>query len=629
MKIASPSDLEKLENIGRTTLYPAQLKISIGMSTCGIAAGAGVLFKRFQEEAGRRNVDLMLTATGCLGYCQKEPLVDIRLPGKGRVLYARVSVEDIAGMLDVLANGRWPDTKALAIIPEETGEGKDTPAGLPDVPMLPELPFFARQHKIVLKNCGLIDPFSIEEYVARGGYRALAQVLQDGNPQRVIDAIIQSGLRGRGGGGFPTGRKWQVCSRTAEKTRFIICNADEGDPGAYMDRTVLESDPYSMIEGLTIGGYAVGAGQGFIYVRNEYPLAIERLRHSLARAAEQGLLGGNILQSGFDFTVRIVQGAGAFVCGEETALIASIETGGGEPRPKPPFPAESGLWGKPTVINNVKTFATVPAIIKKGAEWFTSIGIPGNTGTVVFSLVGQVADTGLVEVPLGLSLHELIETIGGGSLKKDKTIKAVQTGGPSGGCLPAELFNLSIDYETLSQAGSIMGSGGMVVMDEDTCMVDVARYFIGFTRKESCGKCTPCREGTRIIHDILSRIVSGEGSPQDLELLEEVAEWVKKTALCGLGQTAPNPVLSTLRYFRSEYDAHVSEKRCPAGVCRNLITLTILPDLCNGCGLCRRECPSEAISGKKKKVHVIDTDRCIRCKICVDVCPEGAVEIGR
>ena len=570
----------------------------------------------------------MLTATGCLGYCQKEPLVDIRMPGKGRVLYACISAEDIAGMLDALANGRWPDTKALAIIPEETESRKDTPAKLPNVPMLSGLPFFARQHKIVLKNCGLIDPFSIEEYVACGGYKALSQVLQDGNPQRVIDAIIQSGLRGRGGG-FPTGRKWEICSRSAEKTRFIICNADEGDPGAYMDRTVLESDPYSVIEGLTIGGYAVGAEQGFIYVRNEYPLAIERLRHSLTRAAEQGLLGENILQSGFDFTVQIVQGAGAFVCGEETALIASIETGSGEPKPKPPFPAQSGLWGKPTIINNVKTFATVPAIIKNGAEWFTSIGIPGNTGTVVFSLVGQIADTGLIEVPLGLSLHELIETIGGGSLKKDKAIKAVQTGGPSGGCLPAELFNLCIDYETLAQAGSIMGSGGMVVMDEDTCMVDVARYFIGFTRKESCGKCTPCREGTRIIHDILSRITSGEGSPKDLELLEEVSEWVKNTSLCGLGQTAPNPVLSTLRYFRSEYDAHVSEKRCPAGVCRSLITLTILPDLCNGCGLCQRECPNEAISGKKKKVHVINTSRCIRCKICVDVCPEGAIEIGR
>jgi NADH-quinone oxidoreductase subunit F len=629
MKIASLSDLKKLEENGRSTLFPSKLKISIGMSTCGIAAGAGMVFNRFREEARIRNLDVMLVGTGCLGYCQKEPLVDVQMPGKGRVLYAHVSAEDVGIMMETLAGGRFPSAKALAIISDENLSQNPNVAELPDVPLLNELPFFSRQQKIVLKNCGLIDPLRVEEYVARGGYSALSLILRDSTPQQVIDTIVQSGLRGRGGAGFPTGRKWHICRHNPGETRYIICNADEGDPGAYMDRTVLESDPYSVIEGLTIGGYAIGAGEAYIYVRNEYPLAVERLHHSLTRATELGLLGKNIFNSGFDFTIKIVQGAGAFVCGEETALIASIETGSGEPRPKPPFPSESGLWGHPTVINNVKTFATVPPIIEKGAEWFASIGIPGNTGTVVFSLVGQVANTGLVEVPLGLSLHELIEEIGGGNLKEGNKIKAVQTGGPSGGCLPAELFNLSIDYESLAKAGSIMGSGGMVVMDTETCMVDVARYFIGFTRKESCGKCTPCREGIPMMHNILTRITSGEGSPEDLDLLREVAGWVKSTSLCGLGQTAPNPVLSTLNYFRKEYEAHVLEKHCPAGVCRDLITLTIHPDLCNGCGLCRRECPTQAISGKKKEVHLINADRCICCKICIDICPEGAVKIGR
>jgi NADH:ubiquinone oxidoreductase subunit F (NADH-binding)/ferredoxin len=440
--------------------------------------------------------------------------------------------------------------------------------------------------------------------------------------------VTHSGLRGRGGGGFPTGRKWQICRNAPGAPKYIVCNGDEGDPGAYMDRTVLESDPYSVIEGIVIGGYAVGANEGYIYVRDEYPLAVERVTQAVVRAEEAGLLGEDILGSGFDFTVKVVRGAGAFVCGEETALIASIEGGMGEPRPKPPYPAISGLWERPTVINNVKTWASVSAILARGADWYTAIGVEGNTGTVVFSLVGKVANTGLVEVPLGLTLREMIQDIGGGG-PDGKAVKAVQTGGPSGGCLPARLFHLPIDYETLTEAGSIMGSGGMVVMDQDTCMVDVARYFLNFTMDESCGKCTPCREGTRYMHGILTRIVEGEGVPEDLALLEQVATWVKGAALCGLGQTAPNPVLSTLRYFRDEYEAHVSERRCPAGVCRALIRLAIQPDLCTGCGICKRECPAGAISGEKKKPHVIDPELCTRCRLCYDVCPEGAIEIVR
>ena len=625
MKVHTRSDLETLRAEGMSTLYPPRPRINVGMATCGRAAGAIAVHETLRDEADARGLDLMLVATGCIGYCQQEPLVDVALPGRDRVLYARMTPDRARDLIAAVAEGELPSAGALAIIPERNQVFSEKPGFLP---LLDELPFYSRQRKIILRNCGLIDPARIEEYIARGGYQALARTLLDLTPQEVMDEVLHSGLRGRGGAGFPTGRKWQICHDAPGQPKYVICNGDEGDPGAYMDRTVLESDPYSVVEGLTIAGYAIGTRQGYIYVRDEYPLAVERVTQAVARAGELGLLGEDILGSGFDFNVTIVRGAGAFVCGEETALISSIEGGLGEPRPRPPFPATSGLWGKPTVINNVKTLATVPVIITRGADWYASIGIEGNTGTVVFSLVGKVANTGLVEVPLGLTLHDMIESIGGGGLD-GKVVKAVQTGGPSGGCLPARLFDLPISYETLTQAGSIMGSGGMVVMDEDTCMVDVARYFLNFTMAESCGKCTPCREGTRYMHEILTRLVEGEGTPEDLELLEEVAGWVKAASLCGLGQTAPNPVLSTLRYFRDEYEAHVMEKRCPAGVCRALIRLSILPDLCTGCGLCRRECPVGAISGEKKEPHVIDQELCTHCRICHDVCPVGAVEIAR
>jgi NADH-quinone oxidoreductase subunit F len=579
MKVHDRSDLERLRADGLSTLYPSRIKIGVGMATCGLATGAADVMDALRHEAAVRGLDVLFVAAGCLGACQQEPLVDVRVPARGRVLYARVTPDRARALVAALAAGELPAAGAMALIPE--GEETERPEGLPAVPLLHELPFYCRQRRIVLRNSGLVDPLRIEEYVARGGYRALAHALLDRTAHQVVDEVTRSGLRGRGGGGFPTGRKWQVCRDAPGEVKYVICNGDEGDPGAYMDRTVMEGDPYSVIEGLTLAGYAIGAGEGTIYVRDEYPLAVERLTQAVARAEEMGLLGHGILGSGFDFGIAIVRGAGAFVCGEETALIASIEGGLGEPRPKPPYPAVSGLWGKPTVINNVKTLATVPVIVDRGADWYAGVGAEDNAGTVVFSLVGKVANTGLVEVPLGMALGELIEEIGGGGLD-GRRVKAVQTGGPSGGCLPRSLYGLPITYENMAAAGSIMGSGGMVVLDEDTCMVDVARYFLRFTTDESCGKCTFCREGTRHMVDILSRIAAGEATLKDLDLLEEVARGVKAGSLCGLGQTAPNPVLSTLRYFRDEYVAHIVDKRCPAGACAPLARAR-----------CTNACPAE------------------------------------
>ena len=619
MKVRTHSDLETLRAKGISTLYPPRPKISVGMATCGRAAGAIAVYDALRDEANARGLDLALVATGCIGYCQQEPLVDVRVPGRARVLYARVTPDRARELIAALATGKLSAEGALAIIPEEDPPAGSEPAG--GLPLLDELPFYSRQHKIILRNCGLIDPTSIEEYIARDGYQSLARALLELTPQEVIDEVLRSGLRGRGGAGFPTGRKWQICHDAPGQPKYVICNGDEGDPGAYMDRTVLESDPYSVIEGLTIAGYGIGAHQGYVYVRDEYPLAVERVTQAVARANELGLLGKDILGSGFDFNIAIVRGAGAFVCGEETALISSIEGGLGEPRPRPPFPAISGLWGQPTVINNVKTLATVSAIISRGADWYASIGVEGNAGTVVFSLVGKVANTGLVEVPLGLTLREMIESIGGGGLD-GKAVKAVQTGGPSGGCLPARLFDLPISYETLTEAGSIMGSGGMVVMDEDTCMVDVARYFTSFLADESCGKCAPCREGLRQMEKILTNICEGRGTREDLETLEELSEVLKEASLCGLGKSAANPFLSTLRYFRDEYEAHIDEKRCPALSCKALISYYIDPEKCQGCMICMRKCPSKAIDGGKRKIHVIDQDKCTKCGVCFEVCPD-------
>jgi NADH:ubiquinone oxidoreductase subunit F (NADH-binding)/(2Fe-2S) ferredoxin/Pyruvate/2-oxoacid:ferredoxin oxidoreductase delta subunit len=483
-----------------------------------------------------------------------------------------------------------------------------------------------KEVRIVLRNCGKIDPENIEDYIAEDGYQALARVLTEMTPEEVIDTVLKSGLRGRGGAGFPTGKKWQFTRQAPGDIKYVVCNADEGDPGAFMNRRVLEGDPHAVIEGMAIAAYAIGAHQGYIYCRAEYPVAVSTLNIAIQQARNLGLLGKDILGSGFDFDLEVRMGAGAFVCGEETALIASIEGRRGEPRPRPPFPAVQGLWNKPTNVNNVETYANIPQIILKGADWYASYGTEKSKGTKTFALAGDLNHTGLIEVPLGITLREIIYDVGGG-IKDGKAFKAVQIGGPMGGCVPAEYLDLPLDYESLAQAGTIMGSGGMIVLDEDTCMVDVARYFMDFTQDESCGKCTPCRVGTRRILEILTRICDGKGQDGDIELLESLCQEIRTNSLCGLGQGAPNPVVSTLRYFRDEYEAHIYEKRCPAKVCRSLIRYEILPDACTGCTVCARNCPVNAISGERRQTHVIDPDTCIRCGICMQVCNFNAVVI--
>ena len=555
--------------------------------------------------------EVKVVKTGCFGLCALGPIMIVYPEGS---FYSEVKPSDVPEIVEEhLLKGRI----VKRLLYKETVQESN-------VKSLNETNFYAKQHRVALRNCGVINPENIDEYIAVDGYEALGKVLTEMTPQQVIDEILESGLRGRGGAGFPTGRKWSFAAANQADQKYVCCNADEGDPGAFMDRSVLEGDPHVVIEAMAIAGYAIGASQGYIYVRAEYPIAVHRLQVAIKQAREYGLLGKNIFGSGFDFDLDLRLGAGAFVCGEETALMTSIEGRRGEPRPRPPFPAVKGLFQKPTVLNNVETYANIPQIILKGADWFKSMGTEKSKGTKVFALGGKIKNTGLVEVPMGTTLREIVEEIGGG-IPNGKKFKAAQTGGPSGGCIPAEHLDVPIDYDNLIAIGSMMGSGGLIVMDEDTCMVDIAKFFLEFTVDESCGKCTPCRVGTKRMYEILDKITRGEATMEDLDKLEELCYYVKNNALCGLGQTAPNPILSTLRYFRDEYIAHIQDKTCPAGVCKHLMKYTIDPDKCKGCTLCARNCPVGAISGTVKKPHVIDGSKCIKCGACMEKCRFGAI----
>jgi len=591
--------------------------IQIGMGTCGKAAGAAGILAAVKGTLKKIRVLGRVMEVGCIGLCYLEPLMAVRKPGGPFIYYGNLTPEKTEEILSryILENDPSPRAAACTL-----GNG-----AIEGIVQFEQLPMIRPQVRIALRNCGLIDPENIDHYIARGGYGGLRRALQM-QPQEVIQEIKASGLRGRGGAGFPTGLKWEFARKSESETRYIVCNADEGDPGAFMDRSLLEGDPHSVLEGMLIGAYAIGASEGYIYIRAEYPLAIRRIETALEQMKNYNLLEENILGSRFRFAVRIKQGAGAFVCGEETALMASIQGARGMPRSRPPFPANSGLWEKPTNINNVETFSNVSAILEKGAQWYAGFGTEKSRGTKTFSLAGKVKRTGLIEVPMGIKLREIIEGIGGGG-PKGKKLKAVQTGGPSGGCIPMSHRDLPVDYESLAAAGSIMGSGGMVVLDEDTCIADIARYFLTFTQSESCGKCMPCRLGTKQMLDILEDICQGRGKPEDLELLEELCRTIQKGSLCGLGQTAPNPVLSTLRYFRSEYDAHVREHKCPAGVCKPLFHYEIDPEKCNGCGLCARKCRAQAIVGEKKEPHRILPENCVKCGDCYQVCKFEAIAI--
>jgi NADH:ubiquinone oxidoreductase subunit F (NADH-binding)/(2Fe-2S) ferredoxin/NAD-dependent dihydropyrimidine dehydrogenase PreA subunit len=595
-------------------------QILVGMGSCGLAAGAKPVYAALKAGLERQGIKARLVQTGCIGMCSREVLVDVILPGRARVTYGEVKPEDVPQIIDQhLVRGEVVAGRALLQVPQNGDKPYE------DIPFRDQVPFYAKQKRMVLSHCGTLDPEDIEQYLAVGSYQALKKVLAEMSPEQVIDEVKTSGLRGRGGAGFPTGMKWQFCRQAAGNEKYIICNADEGDPGAFMDRSVLEGDPHAVLEGMIIGAYAIGAGSGYIYCRAEYPLAVKRLHIAMDQARRHGFLGQNILGSGFSFDIQLKEGAGAFVCGEETALMASIEGNRGMPRPRPPFPAQSGLWGKPTNINNVETWANIPAIILKGGEWFAGLGTEKSKGTKVFALTGKIKNTGLIEVPMGITLREVITEIGGG-IPRRKRFKAAQLGGPSGGCIPAELMDVPIDYDSLVSAGAIMGSGGIVVMDSSTCMVDMARYFLTFTQNESCGKCVPCRIGTKRMLEMLQRITKGEGEEGDLERLQEMGELIKRTSLCGLGQTAPNPVLSTIRYFREEYEAHIQDKKCPVGYCSALIRFTVNADLCKYCGLCVKACPSDAVTGGAKKVPAqIDKDKCIKCRACIEACPFTAI----
>ena len=612
-KVQNPKDLEKTMKgiIARKKEGEKVIRVCIGTGCA--AKGSRRLYELFCEAAAESGQDIKIETkcVGCHGFCERGPIVVIE---PGNIFYQRVEEPDVAEIFrETVLGGRVVDR----LLYEDPTSGKKATTE-------EDIPFYKVQHRIVLAGNGVIDPTNIEDYISVGGYSALAKALTDMTPEQIIDEVEKSGLRGRGGGGFPTARKWRSCREAEGELKFVICNGDEGDPGAFMDRSLMEGNPHSVLEGMIIGAYAIGSSQGYIYVRNEYPLAVEHLRRAIEQSRERGFLGENILGSGLNFDIRINRGGGAFVCGESTALMASLEGRAGEPRAKYVHTVEHGLRDLPTNLNNVETWANIPTIITRGGSWFASIGTEGSKGTKVFSLVGKITNTGLVEVPMGIRLRQIVEDIGGG-VQQGKAFKAVQTGGPSGGCIPSEYLDAPVDFDELTKLGSMMGSGGMIVMDEETCMVNVAKYFLGFLKDESCGKCTPCREGIPQMLHILQRITKGEGEEGDLEKLEVLAELLADAALCALGKTAANPVLSTLRYFRQEYEEHIQNKRCPAKECRGLFIYVINEEKCTGCGICRRNCPVEAISGEKKSPHLIDQEKCTKCGTCIEKCPFTAI----